>query len=238
MRALELAKPVARVQCYGETAAVRALDVQEDARGLSFTVVVDNRSRGVISLPLSGQHNLKNALGAYCILSGLGLSHDEIAAGMASFGGVKRRMEVVGEAGGVLVVDDFAHHPTAVATTMAGARKRYAGRQVWALFEPRSATSCRKVFQDDYARAFDTASRVLLAPPGRALDPSIALDVPQLAHDVNARGIPAMAASSLDEMVAACVQDAQPGTVLLCMSNGGFGGIHQKLLAALRERRT
>jgi UDP-N-acetylmuramate: L-alanyl-gamma-D-glutamyl-meso-diaminopimelate ligase len=189
-------------------------------------------------LPLSGRHNVMNALGAYAILIGLGLVHDEIALGFETFPGVKRRMEVRGEADGCVVIDDFAHHPTAVRTTMEGARARYHGRPLWALFEPRSATSCRKVFQDDYARAFDAADRVLLAPPGRALDPAVALDVPKLAADVTARGRPTTACASIDEMVRLTAQGCPRGAVILCMSNGAFAGIHDKLLAALRERTT
>jgi UDP-N-acetylmuramate: L-alanyl-gamma-D-glutamyl-meso-diaminopimelate ligase len=124
-----------------------------------------------------------------------------------------------------------------VRVTLEGAKRRWPGRALWAIFEPRSATSCRKIFQDDYARAFDAADRVLLAPPGRALDPDIALDVPQLAADVSARGKPATATASLDEIVAVVKADAARGAhgaIILCMSNGAFGGIHDRLLQALR----
>jgi len=107
---------------------------------------------------------------------------------------------------------------------------------VWALFEPRSATSCRKVFQDAYANAFGAADRVLLAPPGRQLDPSEALDVPQLAADVTAQGIQADDYENIELMIDAVAQHAPDDVVLLCMSNGAFGGIHQKLLDALEAR--
>lgn len=227
----------ARVTTYGAGGAYDARDVVEDERGIKATVLLGDQEEGEIFLPLSGRHSLLNALGAYAILAGLGLTHDEIALGFASFLGVKRRMEVRGEADGCIVVDDFAHHPTAVKTTLEGAKKRYKGRPLWAIFEPRSATSCRKVFQDDYARAFDAADRVLLAPPGRALDASVALDVPKLAVDVTGRGRAATACHSIDEVVQAVAREAPPRTVLLCMSNGGFGGIHDKLLEALAARR-
>jgi UDP-N-acetylmuramate: L-alanyl-gamma-D-glutamyl-meso-diaminopimelate ligase len=226
----------ARVTTYGAGGAYHARDVVEDERGLSFTVLTGESSAGRCFVPLSGRHNLLNALGAYAILAGLGLNHDEIALGFRTFAGVKRRMEVRGEAAGCIVVDDFAHHPTAVKTTLEGAQKRYQGRALWAIFEPRSATSCRKIFQDDYARAFDAADRVLLAPPGRALDPTVALDVPKLAADVSARGHAATACASIDDVVRHVVQEAPKGAVLLCMSNGGFGGIHDKLLVALAAR--
>ena len=226
----------ARVSTYGDGGNVAAQDVRENEEGIRCTIVMDDVVQGPIRLQLSGRHNVLNALGAYAILRGLGLSHDEIASGYASFAGVKRRMEVRGEADGVLVIDDFAHHPTAVRTTLEGARARYPGRPLWALFEPRSATSCRKVFQDDYARAFDAADVVLLAPPGRALDPDVALDVPRLASDVAGRGKQASAAQTIDEMVLICRAQAQKGAVVVCMSNGGFSGIHEKLLVALQER--
>ncbi|MBM4279293.1 MAG: UDP-N-acetylmuramate dehydrogenase [Deltaproteobacteria bacterium] len=251
LRARAQANVVAPVTMYaagrdepgGAEADVVADRVVEDGAGLSFFIVVRGVDRGAFALPLSGRHNLLNALGAYAILAaatgGLGLSDDELRAGFASFPGVKRRMEARGEAAGVLVVDDFAHHPTAVRTTLAGARRRFAGRPLWAIFEPRSATSCRKVFQDDYARAFDAADRVVLAPPGRALDPSVALDVPRLAADLRAAGKDAVAAGSLEEvvdLVRAHAPRGAPGhgAVLLCMSNGAFGGVHDRLLAALR----
>jgi UDP-N-acetylmuramate: L-alanyl-gamma-D-glutamyl-meso-diaminopimelate ligase len=240
----------ARITTYAERADpdggganVTAKDVIDDEHGLSFIVVVNGVERGRLSVPLSGRHSLLNALGAYAILSqhtgGLGLSTSEIAAGFASFPSVKRRLEIRGEVDGVTVVDDFAHHPTAVRLTLEGARRRFGARPLWAIFEPRSATSCRKIFQDDYARAFDAADRVLLAPPGRALDPSIALDVPQLAADLAARGTDAKACDSIDEIVAlvaasaARARDDHQGAVVLCMSNGAFGGIHDKLLKAL-----
>jgi UDP-N-acetylmuramate: L-alanyl-gamma-D-glutamyl-meso-diaminopimelate ligase len=236
MKARAQAPIKARVTTYGAGGAYDARDVSEDERGLHATVLLGDHEEGRIFLPLSGRHNLLNALGAYAILTGLGLTHDEIALGFETFPGVKRRMEVRGEADGCIVVDDFAHHPTAVRTTLEGAKKRYANRPLWAIFEPRSATSCRKVFQDDYARAFDAADRVFLAPPGRALDPAIALDVPKLAVDVTARGRPATACASIDEVVRLVAKEAPRGAVLLCMSNGGFGGIHEKLVEALAAR--
>jgi UDP-N-acetylmuramate: L-alanyl-gamma-D-glutamyl-meso-diaminopimelate ligase len=136
-------------------------------------------------------------------------------------------MEVVAEKDGKIVIDDFAHHPTAVQTTLEGARKRYEGRPLWALFEPRSASSCRKVFQNDYAKSLGVADQVLLAPVGRNLDPAIALNTHELARDIGPR---ALACDSIDEVVSFVYEHAPPGVVLLCMSNGSFGGIHHKLL--------
>ncbi len=232
----------ARITTYSSSSAdganVFAQRIVENEDGIACEVVVDDVVKGALKLPLSGRHNLLNALGCWAICDGLGLTHDEIAGGLATFPGVKRRMEVKGEQDGVVVVDDFAHHPTAVRTTLDGAKKKYAGRPLWAIFEPRSATSCRKIFQDDYARAFGAADKVLLAPPGRLLDPEIALDVPKLAQDLRDQGKDAAAYASVEEIILVAKASAtrgHGGAVLLCMSNGAFGGIHEKLLSALEK---
>jgi UDP-N-acetylmuramate: L-alanyl-gamma-D-glutamyl-meso-diaminopimelate ligase len=230
----------ATVMTYGPGGDLEAANVDESAQGLSFDVKQRGQKTPMcrLKLQLSGMHNVDNALGCFGLLRSMGLSQEEIAAGFAAFRGVKRRMEEIGEVKGILVVDDFAHHPTAVKTTIEGAKHRYAGRPIWALFEPRSASSCRKVFQNDYANAFMQADRVLLAPPGRLLGEDIMLDVPQLASDVSAAGVPATAFTSIDDMVQVVVKSAPKNAVILCMSNGGFGGIHQKILDGLRTRAT
>jgi UDP-N-acetylmuramate: L-alanyl-gamma-D-glutamyl-meso-diaminopimelate ligase len=220
LKALEKSDLKARLIKYAEPE-----NLQESHKGLDFEI--DGKP---VFIPMSGKHNAQNALGCYRILAAAGLSHEEITDGFSSFAGVKRRMEVIGETGGVTVIDDFAHHPTAVKTTLEGARKRYAGRPLWALFEPRSASSCRKIFQDDYARSFGVADRVLLAPPGRHLDPDQMLDVKQLAQDIGSK---ATACNSYEEILELVKAEVSPKTVLLCMSNGSFGGIHQKLLEVL-----
>lgn len=238
MAALERVRPdlACRVDTYGAGGSYTAENVGYTADGLAFDVVVRGETRGRVSVPLSGHHSVLNTLGAFAVCDGLGLSFEAIRAGLASFGGVKRRMEERGSADGVLVVDDFAHHPSAVATTLAGARARYAGRPIWALFEPRSATSCRAIFQDDYAAAFAAADRVLLAPPGRDLPPGEALDVPRLAVDVTSAGVPAAATASLDAMLETVLAEVPAGAVLMCMSNGAFGNLHQRLLDGLAAR--
>lgn len=234
---VDRAKIAAKVETYGDGQADwQALELHENEDGIRFGVRHRDRALGEVEVSLSGQHGALNAVGAYAILRGLGLEHHEIAAGFATFAGVKRRMEVVGTASGVTVIDDFAHHPTAVSTTLAGARARYAGRPLWAFFEPRSATSCRRVFQDAYAQAFAAADRVFLAPPGRQLEPEIALDVPRLALDIQSQGPAAEAFDSIETMIAAALEGPAENAVFLCMSNGAFGGIHQKLLAGLAAR--
>ncbi len=236
IKALRKAKIQSNVITYGPLGDIQAHDQEVGESGIAFTVVHKGQKLGVVQLSLAGQHNLNNALGCYAILMAAGLSHEEIAKGFSSFHGVKRRLEEIGEADGVLVLDDFAHHPTAVEATIQATKARYGNRPVWAIFEPRSATSCRRIFQNDYAECFHAADRVLLAPPGRALEPSQMLDVPQLAKDIAATGLPAQDFSSIDDMIATVIKDAKPGTVLLCMSNGSFSGIHQQLLNQLKTR--
>jgi UDP-N-acetylmuramate: L-alanyl-gamma-D-glutamyl-meso-diaminopimelate ligase len=141
---------------------------------------------------------------------------------------------VVGTADGVTVYDDFAHHPTAVAETLAGLRAANPDARIWAVFEPRSASSCRRVFQDDFARAFVCADQVLVAPLFRStLAESERLSVAQLVRDLNGCGRSAREAESIDDIVAAIAKEHRPGDLVVLMSNGGFGGIHQKLLRAL-----
>src|SRR5262249_45590065 len=119
---------------------------------------------GAFEVPLVGAHNVRNALAAIAVATGVGVGPERVADGLKAFAGVKRRLEVVGVADGVTVYDDFAHHPTAVAETLAGLRASNPDARIWAVFEPRSASSCRRVFQDDFARAFAGADRVVIAP--------------------------------------------------------------------------
>jgi UDP-N-acetylmuramate: L-alanyl-gamma-D-glutamyl-meso-diaminopimelate ligase len=189
---------------------------------------------GTFDVPLVGAHNVRNATAAIAIAADVGIAAETIAAGLRRFAGVKRRLEVVGTAREVTVYDDFAHHPTAVAETLAGLRAANPDARIWAVFEPRSASSCRRIFQDDFARAFGPASEVLIAPVFRSTLPDAErLSVPQLVRDLTGRGQSARAAASLDEIIGAIVREHRPGDLVVLMSNGGFGGIHQKLLQAL-----
>jgi UDP-N-acetylmuramate: L-alanyl-gamma-D-glutamyl-meso-diaminopimelate ligase len=181
-----------------------------------------------------GGHNVRNATAAIAIAAEVGVDVERIAEGLRSFAGVKRRLEVVGTADGVTVYDDFAHHPTAVAETLAGLRASNPHARIWAVFEPRSASSCRRVFQDDFARAFDAADEVFIAPVFRSKLPEPErLSIPQLVRAVVERGRSARDARTIDDIVEAIVLEHRPGDLVVLMSNGGFGGIHQKLLRAL-----
>jgi UDP-N-acetylmuramate: L-alanyl-gamma-D-glutamyl-meso-diaminopimelate ligase len=185
--------------------------------------------------PLSGAHNVRNALGATALARGLGLGVEEIAAALARFAGVRRRLEIKGEVNGVLVVDDFAHHPTAVAGTLAAARARWPGRRLWALFEPRSNTAGRKMFEEDYARAFSRADALVIGPVfhARRLPPEQLLDRAALARLFSESGKLAFAPESLEEIPGFLRENVRPGDVLILMSSGAFGGLPETLVTAL-----
>jgi UDP-N-acetylmuramate: L-alanyl-gamma-D-glutamyl-meso-diaminopimelate ligase len=157
--------------------------------------------------------------------------------GLRGFRGVRRRMELRGTAAGVAVYDDFAHHPTAIAETLEGVRSAFPGRRLWAIFEPRSATSCRRVFQDDFARALSKADKVVLPPVFRSsLPEDQRLSAEQVIADLQRQGVDARYLPSTDAIVQAVAKDAARGDIIVVMSNGGFDNIHQKLLAGLEER--
>ncbi len=181
-----------------------------------------------------GAHNVRNALAAVAVGHECGLGVTALRTGLATFAGVKRRLEVVGERRGVTVYDDFAHHPTAVAETIAAMRGSRPGHRLWTIFEPRSASSCRRVFQDDFATAFGGADEVVIAPVYRsALPESERLSGTQLIADLQAAGVSARQLPGVDEIVTHLITHAAPGDDVVVMSNGGFGGIHKKLLEAL-----
>ncbi|HWP34818.1 MAG TPA: Mur ligase domain-containing protein [Thermodesulfobacteriota bacterium] len=220
-----------------------ALDWEADAielapGGASFDVRLAGRRLGRATLPMAGLHNVENALAAVAVAHRFGVPFEAIRAGLASFRGVKRRQEVRGEAGGVVVVDDFAHHPTAVRVTLEGVRAQYPGRPLWAIFEPRSNTSRRAVHQAEYAAAFDAADEVVIARVYQAerLAEGERLAADRLAAAIAARGRRARYIPAVDDIVRTVAAEAPPGAVVLVMSNGGFGGIHDKLLTALRRR--
>jgi UDP-N-acetylmuramate: L-alanyl-gamma-D-glutamyl-meso-diaminopimelate ligase len=214
---------------------VEAVEVTPD--GTHFDLVNGGRRLGRALLPMHGLYNVENAVVAAAVALGAGVSFDAVARGLAEFRGVARRQTVRAEVDGVRVVDDFAHHPTAVRETLAGLRARFPAGRLVAVFEPRSATSSRSVFQAAYAEAFDVADEVIIAGVGR---PEIAaserLDVGVLAQQIAARGPDAKNLEAVDTIVAHLARTAQPGDTLVFMSNGGFGGIYGKIEAALAAR--
>jgi UDP-N-acetylmuramate: L-alanyl-gamma-D-glutamyl-meso-diaminopimelate ligase len=239
MVALSVAK--APYESYSAREGVRAdwfiRDLEMGTDGAQFTVMRGRILIGRFFLPLAGRHNVENALGAIAFACTAGLSIAEIDKGLRSFQGVARRQTVRAEIGGVRVIDDFAHHPTAVKETIDAIRTRYPVGRLFAIFEPRTATSSRKYFQDLYVEAFDGADEIIIAGVGRKeLADAERLDVERLAKEIAARGKSARSIPEIDQIVAALAGEAKPGDSLLFMSNGAFGGIYTKIEAALRSR--
>ena len=212
-------------------------DVLFSERGMRFTALHDGAPWGDVETPLAGAFNVRNCLAAIAAAVSVGAERDGILRGLRTFRSVRRRMEVRGEVRGVTVIDDFAHHPTAVRETIAAVKGRYAGRRLVAVFEPRSYTAQRRESQPAYEEAFGDADEVIVAGlfhPERYTKQT-ALDPHELVAAWQAQGKLAAYIPAPDTIVADLVPRLAPGDVVLVMSNGGFGGIHEKLLASLRE---
>ena len=228
-----------RVETFGlaEGADWQAHDLKVLEGSTAFSLRRRGEPAGTFEVPLLGAYNVRNALAAMAVGAAIGLSTDTMAAGLRAFKGVRRRMQLRGTARDVTVYDDFAHHPTAIAETLAGVRSAYPDRRIWAIFEPRSATSCRKVFQAEFARAFEPADRVLLPPIFRSTLPDEQrLSVEQLIADLKAGGKDARHLPGVQDIVDVVSREARRGDLVVVMSNGGFDNIHQRLLDGLEAR--
>ena len=227
---------VSPVETFGtsDDAVWQASDI-ESIDGLThFKVHRHGEPFGRFTSPLLGVHNVRNAVAGIAVGSHLGISAAGLVDGLRTFKGIKRRLEVVGSTKGVTVMDDFAHHPTAVHETLSALRSGYPGRRIWAVFEPRSASSCRRVFQDDFARAFSAADEVVIAAVFRSsLPDSERLSAERLVDDLQARQQSARYIATVDDIITTIVKEGRSGDIVVLMSNGGFGGIHRKLLKAL-----
>ena len=188
-------------------------------------------------IPMVGELNIRNALAALLLARYAGLNDVQIQSGLDTFEGIRRRMEIRGEAGGVTVIDDFAHHPTAIRETLKALGQRYPGRRVWAIFEPRSNTTRRNHFQAELAEALRLAKRVVVAGIARLeqIPAEERLDPARLMEDIRTADTEADYIPTADEIVEHVVGQAKEGDILCVLSNGGFGGIHQKLLDALAK---
>ena len=217
-------------------------DVRVTGEGTTFCATRRDGTSVDVTVPLFGRFNAENAMAALVIADVLGVSPADAAQALARFQGVKRRQEVRGEVDGVLVLDDFAHHPTAVRGTVEAVRDRYAGRRIVAVFEPRTNTSRRAIFQQQYGEAFDRADRVVVAQPPEGPLYSATGDVgetfspEQLLADLRARGVDAVLPGGVDAIVAHLAETCEAGDVVLVMSNGGFGNIWERLLEAFAAR--
>jgi len=222
-----------RVLFYGEGEgnAWRLAGLEVSPAGTVFTVHLDGRPWGEGKNVLPGRHNALNALAVLAVLDLLGFAPEATLPALSRFKGVRRRQEVRGVVGGITVIDDFAHHPTAVRETLGALAGAYAGQRLVAVFEPRTNSSRRKVFQEAYSKAFDAAAEVLIREPAP-------LDIPederfscrQLVGDLANRGRKARYFASTEELLAYLGQSLVPGDVVAIMSNGGFDNIHQRLL--------
>jgi UDP-N-acetylmuramate: L-alanyl-gamma-D-glutamyl-meso-diaminopimelate ligase len=216
-------------------------EVEVEPAGSRFRLLVNGREAAEAFLPMHGRHNIENAVGALAVVDSLGVPLADAVTALAEFRGVKRRQEVRGEVNGVIVIDDFAHHPTAVRETVAGLRARYPGRRLVSIFEPRTNTSRRRTFQQDYARSFDGSDLVIVS---RVADTPLysatgevteRFSADDLVRDLRARGLDAVAQDGPDAIVEQLRGEARPGDVLLVMSNGAFGNIWEKLLTSLQR---
>jgi len=201
----------------------------------SFTALKDNKQFHTFSVRQPGQYNALNALAVIAVLDHLGLSPESYSAGLAQFGGVKRRQEVRGIVNGITVIDDFAHHPTAVKVTLNGLRLGYAENRLIAVFEPRTNSSRRAIFQEDYTRVFDDADIVLIRQPVPLdnVPDSELFNSERLANALQGKRIEAKSFQNADQILEYLQHVLQPSDVVAILSNGGFENIHTRLLDQL-----
>jgi UDP-N-acetylmuramate: L-alanyl-gamma-D-glutamyl-meso-diaminopimelate ligase len=235
-----VAKAFCPVETFGFTPGVDWLagDVEFTDGETRFRVSYRGAEVARVRMQLAGRHNVLNALSAIAIAHGRGIGRDAIEGAMAGFRGVLRRLEVKGETSGVLVVDDFAHHPTAIRVTIDAARHRWPGRRLWAVFEPRSNTMRRRVFESDLAASLSTADATVLGAVNRAnlLGDEERLSPDRALRSIRSAGRKAEGFETAEEIAEFLAGETRPGDVVLVMSNGSFDGLCGKLLGKLQER--
>ena len=217
----------------GESNAIGAFNIRYGPTATEFEI-----PSFMFHLNMVGELNVRNALAVIACAKHCGLKNHQIQSAFDTFKGIKRRMEVRGIAGGVTVVDDFGHHPTAIRETLKALRLRYPSERIWAVFEPRSNTTRRNIFQNDLVAAFADADAVVVAEVARLeqLAPEERLDPEKLIQDLKASGKNAVYLPGVDSIVAHMAGNAQGGDIICVFSNGGFGGIQGKLLERLGKR--
>jgi UDP-N-acetylmuramate: L-alanyl-gamma-D-glutamyl-meso-diaminopimelate ligase len=200
-------------------------------------VVRDGQPWADFEFALAGEYNVWNATAAAALASSCGVSKEAIAEALKTFKSVKRRLEVKAQVNGVTIIDDFAHHPTAIAGTLKALRARYAGARLWAILEPRSNTLRRRVLQSDLAHSLAGADEVIVANVFRsdAVPEDERLELPALAAEIQQNGRPVRLLADADAIVQTIAPELRGGDVVAILSNGGFGGIYEKLPARLRE---
>ncbi len=238
-----VAQCVAQAFCPVETYGLdteadwRAGDLEFVEGATHFRVARCNEEMARVRLPMSGRHNVLNALAVIALARNHGIAREAVEEALATFRSVRRRMEVKGEAGGVIVVDDFAHHPTAIRLTLEAARSRWPGRRLWAAFEPRSNTMRRRVFETELGDALGAAEAVVLGPVSRAhlLADAERLSPERVAAKLRSAGRSAQAFNSSSDIPPYLAAEVRPGDVVVVMSNGSFDGLCDKLLEHLGQ---
>lgn len=229
------------VVTYGltENADIRIRNIELDENGAKFSLFRKDKKISDFRTPLWGRHNAENAAAVAIVCLRHGLSTGQIQKGFDTFQGVKRRQEILAVVNDVIVIDDFAHHPTKVRETVKAVRARYPDRRLFSVYEPRTNTSRRNFFQDVYPTSFDGSDFALIAPvyhPDQ-IEKDRLMDAGKLAGDIRKRGVEAYNLDGVDEIIEFLVKNTKPGDVILIMSNGGFGGIYKKLPQRLARKR-
>ncbi len=240
IHALETAEHAeCRVETYGLTGEPdwKAENIRL-GKTCGYSVFYKGEKISDVNLNAVGRHNVLNSLGAFALLYHYGLPVDKMAEALGLYEGVKRRQEVIGIAGGVTVIDDFAHHPTKVKATVSAVRSKYDSGKLWAIFEPRTNSSRRAFFQNDYVESFDDADEVVIADVFNKTQISAdeRFSSEKLAADLAKRGKRARFIPITDDIVDFVSSNAVRGDIVLIMSNGGFDGIHNKLLKSLEQK--
>jgi UDP-N-acetylmuramate: L-alanyl-gamma-D-glutamyl-meso-diaminopimelate ligase len=234
-----LAKPFCPVERYGggPRANWRVTNLRLEPGRTTWTIMRDRQPWGDFEFELAGEYNVWNATAAAALAASCGISKDEIAAALKTFKSVKRRLEIKAQVNGITIIDDFAHHPTAIAGTLKALRARYPGSRLWAILEPRSNTLRRRVLQSDLARSLAQADEVIVAGVFRseAVPENERLELPALAAEIERNGRRARFFADADAIVEHAAPEMRSGDVVAILSNGGFGGIYEKLPARLRK---
>jgi len=234
-----LAKAFCPVDRYGAGPAAnwQVVNLRLDPARTSWTVLHNGESWGDFEFSLAGEYNVWNATAAAALAASCGISKETIAEALKTFRSVKRRLEVKAQVNGITIIDDFAHHPTAIAGTLKALRARYAGARLWAILEPRSNTLRRRVLQTDLARSLALADEVVVAAVFRseAVPENERLELPALASEIERNGRRARLLADADAIVQTVAPEMRSGDVVAILSNGGFGGIYEKLPARLQK---
>ena len=234
-----LARAFCPVERYGAgpRANWKIANPRFDSSRTTWTVQHDGQPWADLEFPLAGEYNVWNATAAAGLAFRCGVSKDAIAEALQAFKSVKRRLEVKAQVNGITIIDDFAHHPTAIAGTLKALRARYSGARLWAILEPRSNTLRRRVLQSDLARSLAGADEVIVANVFRseAVPENERLELPALAAEIQQNGCSARLLADADAIVRTIAPELRDGDVVAILSNGGFGGIYEKLPARLRE---